>query len=169
MNKKTYHDALKWIVVILNKNKIKFNVIGGLAAHAYGSKLRFNDIDLSMNLKDMRKLERLEKKYVILKPWNGTSSNKIWKGYIMKLNFKGILIEITEAENTKIFDKKKGKYEKFTAGLENSKIKNLLGLKVPIMPKENLVGYKSKLRFPNDLIDLESLTNKNKIGGKNKN
>ena len=47
MNKKNYHDALKWIVNILNHNKIKFNVMGGIAAHAYGSKLRFKNIDLN--------------------------------------------------------------------------------------------------------------------------
>ena len=160
MNKKTYHDALKWIVDILNHNKIKFNVMGGIAAHAYGSKLRFNDIDLTMKLRDMKKLEKLEKDHLILKPWNGISSNKIWKGYIMKLKYKGILIEITEAENTKIFNKKTGEYEKFPADLKNSKPKNLFGMRVPVMSKKNLIYYKSVLRFPNDLIDLKSIAKK---------
>ena len=155
-----YKQALSWIIKTLQRNKIKFNIIGGLASHAYGSKIRFNDIDLSMNLRDMKKLERLKKDYVIVRPWNGTSSNNIWKGYIMKLNYNGITIEITESENTKIFNKKSGKWEKFPAGLKNSVIKNILGLKVPVMPKENLIDYKSKLGFPNDKLDLKHLISK---------
>ena len=69
MEQKTYKEAVRWIVELLNKNKISFNIIGGLAAYAYGSKRRFKDIDLSMRLKDMKKFAKLASDYVTEKPW----------------------------------------------------------------------------------------------------
>lgn len=157
MSQKNYQEAFKWVVNLLDKHKIKFNVIAGLAAHVYGAKRSFNDIDLSMNLKDMKKLEKLSKMYITEKPHNSMSSNKIWTGYLMKLKYKRIMIEITESEKTKIFNKKTKKWEKFPAGLKNSVNKKIFGISVPIMPKQNLIDYKSKLNFPKDKLDLKYL------------
>lgn len=157
IKEENYKKAVYWIVKLLNKNRVKFHFIGGLAAYAYGSKIRYNDIDLAMNLKDMNKLVEIAKDYVIEKPWNGTSSNKIWKGYVMRLEYYRIKIDVTEAKFTKIFNKKSRKYEKFPSDLQNPTFKKIFGLNVPIMQKNKLIKYKSKLKFPNDLIDLKYL------------
>jgi len=152
-----YKKAFKWIVKLLDKNGIKFHFHGGLAAYSYGSKIRYNDIDLDMNLEDMLKLSSIAKEYVLEEPWTGISSNKIWKGYLMVLKYQGVKIEITDAKNTKIFNKETGKYERFPTDIKKPTVKEIFGLKVPIMPLENLIDYKSKLRFPNDLVDLKYL------------
>src|SRR3989344_1339486 len=159
MSKKqdNYKKATKWIAELLDKNNIKFHFIGGLAAHAYGSKIRYNDIDLAINLAGMKKLYLIAGAYVVERYWCGTSSNKIWKGYIMMLDYNGIKIDITEAQNTKIFNKKTGKYERFPTNINKPTIKKIFGLSVPVMPKKNLISYKSKLKFPNDIIDLKSI------------
>ena len=44
VNQKQYVPALKWIVKLLKKEKIKFNILGGLAAYVYGSKRIINDV-----------------------------------------------------------------------------------------------------------------------------
>ena len=157
MKKSNYKNAVIWIAKFLDKNKIKFHFMGGLAAHVYGSKIRYTDIDLAMDLKDMNKLSRLAKPYVLEKLWCGASSNKIWTGYIMKLRYEGIIIDVTEAKNTKIFNKKVGKYERFPADVQHPTIKKVFGLNVPVMPKKNLVYYKSILLFPHDKLDLKYL------------
>ena len=56
INKKLYIRALKWIVKILKNKKVKFNILGGLAAYSYGSKRMLIDIDLAMKNKDFQKI-----------------------------------------------------------------------------------------------------------------
>ena len=157
IDQQKYKEALKWIVKILKKENIRFNILGGLAAYAYGSKRILFDIDLSMSYKDMKKLTKITKKYVVEEPWKGTSSTSLWKGGYMELNYKGIAIEIGETENTKFLNKNTKKWEKFPDGLKNSINKKVLGLILPIMPKKDLINYKSKLKRDVDLIDLKNL------------
>ena len=145
VNQKAYIHALRWIVKILKRNKIKFNVIGGLAAYIYGSKRMLVDIDLSMSYNNMEKLTKIAEKYVVEKPWNGTSSTSQWGGYYMELNYKGIAIEIGEAKNTQFLNKKTKKWERFPDGLEKSVNKRIFGIIISVMPKENLIRYKKKL------------------------
>lgn len=155
VNQIKYKEALKWIAKILKDSKIKFNVLGGLAAYAYGSKRMLIDIDLSMSFNDMKKLGGLAKKYVVEAP-EKTLSN-LWKGRYMELDYKGIAIEIGEAKNTKFFNIKSKKWEKFPDELSSSKNKKVLGVTIPITSKKNLIEYKSKLGRDVDIIDLKNL------------
>lgn len=41
-------NGLRWVVSILKKQRIPFQISGGLAAHIYGSKRPLNDIDLDV-------------------------------------------------------------------------------------------------------------------------
>ena len=157
VNPDSYKQALKWIVGILKKNRIQFNVLGGLAAYAYGSRRMLIDIDLSMSRKNMEKLSKLTERYVVEFPWDIASSTSLWKGYYMELNYKGIAIEIGESENTQYLNKKTKKWERFPAGLRESVTKKVLGVNVPVMPKNNLISYKSKLMRKVDVIDLKNL------------
>jgi len=65
INQKSYEKTLKWIVEILEKRKIRFNVLGGLAAYAYGSKRMLIDIDLAMKNEDYQKILQDIKDYVV--------------------------------------------------------------------------------------------------------
>lgn len=155
VNQKKYKKALKWVVEILRRNKIKFNVLGGLAAYAYGSKRMLVDIDFSMSYKNMKKLAGLTKEHVVEFPEK--VSEDLWKGGYMEINYKGIAIEIGEAGKTKFFNSKLKKWEKFPEGLAISKDRNVLGLNIPVMPKKNLIKYKSKLGRDVDIVDLSNL------------
>ena len=158
ISREKFVKALKWIVPILKENKIKFNVLGGLAAYAYGSKRMLVDIDLSMSLEDMKKLNEIAKNFVVEEPWNGTSETSQWRGYYMELNYEGIAIEIGEAKNTEFLNKNTHKWEKFPDGLDESINKKVLGLTIPVMPLKNLLDYKRKLGRNVDIIDLKNLT-----------
>ena len=157
INQRKYIEALKWIVKILNDNKIKFNVSGGLAAYVYGSKRMLVDIDISMSYRDMLKLTKITNEYVIEKPWKLSGINSNWKCYYMELNYKGISIEMGEAKKAEFFNKQSNKWEKFQEGLENSVKKRIFGIIIPVMPKKNLIDYKSKLNRKVDIIDLKNM------------
>ena len=75
IDQKSYEKTLKWIVEILKRKKIRFNVLGGLAAYAYGSKRMLVDIDLAMINEDFQKLLPEVKEYVVEPPHFSKSEN----------------------------------------------------------------------------------------------
>lgn len=153
VNQKDYRKALVWIVGILKKHKIKYNILGGLAARAYGSKRRLVDIDLSMKNSDFKKLLPDIKDHIVEAPHYSISKN--WKCYFMEFKYKGITIEVGGDKGCKMFNSKTKKWENMKDGLTKPTIKKVLGLNLPIIPKKNLISYKTKLKRKVDLIDLK--------------
>lgn len=157
VNQQKYKEALRWIIKILKENKIKFNVLGGLAARAYGSRRMLVDIDLVMKDKDINKVSKEVKDYIIESPHYSKSKNWI-SCYFMGLNYQGIKIEISGNRGDKILNSKTKKWENLGDGLFDPTYKNVLGLKLPITPKDKLIAYKTKLMREVDITDLEQIT-----------
>ena len=160
INQKTYEKTLKWIVKILKRKKIKFNILGGLAAYAYGSKRMLVDIDLAMKNEDFQKLLSDVKEFVIEPPHFSKSEN--WECYYMELQKDGITIEIGGDKGCKFLDSKTKKWKKLGDGLSKPTIKKGFGLGLPILPKKELIAYKKKLMRDVDKIDLKNFS-KDKI------
>lgn len=155
INQTSYAKTLKWIVGILKKRKIRFNVLGGLAAYAYGSKRTLVDIDLAMKNKDFQKILPDVKDYIVEPPHFSKSEN--WECYYMELKYNGITIEIGGDEGCKFLNSKTGKWQKLGDGLSKPTIKKVFGLNLPIIPKKDLVAYKKKLMRDFDVIDLKNM------------
>lgn len=154
INQKSYEKALKWIVRILRNRKIRFSVLGGLAAYTYGSKRMLVDIDLFMEEKDFQKLLPYVKDYVVESPQ--VIDGKSWRCYYMELRYNGIAIEIG-GNKCKIRDSKTGKWEKIS-GMTTPSIKKVFGINLPVIPKKELISYKKKLMRKVDVIDLKNLS-----------
>jgi hypothetical protein len=58
-------EALHWIVGILRKHKIPFQITGGFAANIYGSTRLLADIDIDLPDKDIFDILPKVQKYVI--------------------------------------------------------------------------------------------------------
>ncbi len=155
INQKAYRKTLKWIVEVLKRKKIRFNVLGGLAAYAYGSKRMLVDIDLAIKNKDFLKLAKDVEEYLVEEPHFSKSKN--WECYYMEIKYDGITIEIGGDRGCKFLDSKTKKWQKLGDGLSKSTIKKVLGLSLPIIPKKELIAYKKKLMRKVDIIDLKNL------------
>jgi hypothetical protein len=73
----------------------------------------------------------------------------------MEFKYKGITIEVGGDKGCKMFNSKTKKWENMKDGLTKPTIKKVLGLNLPIIPKKNLISYKTKLKRKVDLIDLK--------------
>jgi hypothetical protein len=155
INQKAYRQALKWIVGILKRKKLKFNIIGGLAAYAYGSKRMLVDIDLAMKNEDFKKILPYVKNYIIEMPHFSKSKN--WQCYFMELKYKGITIEFGGDKGCKMLNSKTKKWQNLGDSLSKPTNKKVFGLNLPIIPKKELIAYKKKLMRNVDAIDLKNL------------
>jgi len=150
-------EAFRWIVDILYKHKIPFQIAGGFAARVYGSKRKLADIDIGVPDNKLRKILSDVKKYVIYGPKRYVDKN--FDLPLMTLKYKGQEIDIYGDDKTKLFDYKNNKWVKFSSNFKNNVMKLVYGIIVPVVSKKELVAYKKILGRKVDLADIKSLTN----------
>ena len=142
-DEKLQKEAILWIITILNKHSIPFQILGGLAAKAHGAKRELIDIDITMPEKDFHKILEDIQEYLVSGPQRTKEGQ--WDCEDIEIDYKGQIIELGGADKTKIFDKQKNKWVDFKVDFSKSVIKNILGLNLPIIPKQNLINYKKML------------------------
>ncbi|MEK7567402.1 MAG: hypothetical protein AAB513_00570 [Patescibacteria group bacterium] len=152
---KNQKEAFRWIVDILNKHNVKFVVSGGLAARAYGSPRQLNDIDLDIEEFGFSKIIEDVKKYVISGPEEHKS--RAFMNKLLKLDYDKVIIDLAEVGGSKIFNNKTQKWEIDNTNLSRNEIRNVFGIMVPVMIRDDVITYKSKSPRPEDLIDIEAL------------
>ena len=146
--------ALEWIVGILEKYEVPFQISGGCAAKIYGSPRELNDIDIDIPENYFSKIISDVKPYIIYGP-DQYKDNK-WGLYLMTLNYAGQEIDIGSG-NAKISTKDRDKWIDFSTDFSKAVKKTFLGLEVPVIPKEDLVNYKQLLDGEHQQVDIESI------------
>lgn len=148
-------SALKWIVTVLEDKKVPFQIDGGLAAKAYGSNRPLADIDLIIPNKEIAVLAPALRDYIKFGPARYRDKN--WDLFLMTLEYMGQTIDISGAEEAKIFDKNNNEWVVMKTDLNNPEIKKLFGMHLPVIPKEQLIREKSQLLRPVDLEDIKAI------------
>ena len=138
------------------RNRIPFQITGGLAAKAYGAKRKLFDIDIYVPDKYMDKVVKKTKKYIVLGPKHSKTKN--WDLEYIKIIYAGQRIEIGSPEKTKMFDKEKGKWIRDRINFSKPEVKEMFGLKIPVIPKKQLISRKIKLGRKVDKIDLRQMS-----------
>ena len=147
-------EAFKWIVGILRKYKIPFHVSGGLAARAYGSKRKLADIDIDIPNDCVEKILPDVKSYIIFGPERYVDDT--FDALYMALRYKGQKIDISGSTG-KFFDRKKRKWIPYKVNFSRYTRKKVLGFIIPVITKEDLIGYKSRILRGVDKKDVEAL------------
>lgn len=155
MVKKT-KEAFLWIIKILKKEKIPYQITGGFVARLYGSKRPLADIDIEIHDKDMIKILPYVKNYILKGPLNYKDSE--FNTYGLFLEYKGQKIDVCGVDTQKLFNKKKRKWEKEKINLNKTIVKKVYGLSVKVIPLKNLVDYKKRISRKVDLEDVKRLT-----------
>ena len=148
-------DALLWIVKILNKHKVSYQIAGGLAAKVYGAKRDLADIDIDIPLSAFQMIIEDVKEYVVTGPQSMKDQN--WNSYLMTLNYQGQEIDLSSSEDVMIFNQNTKAWEELPTDLSQAEKVDLMGVEIYVISKENLLFYKKKLRRQVDLLDIEAL------------
>ena|SRR3990167_7726856 len=150
----TQKQVLQTLVLILNNNNIPFHVSGGLAAIFYGSERDLYDIDIDIYKKDIPKIRKLFKGYII-KDYHNLIDEQfdIW---LLTLMIDGILVDISQAEEAYIF-KKDGTKIKMDSNISKARNIEYEELKIPVQDKKELIAYKRMVGRETDLMDIRSI------------
>lgn len=151
---KSQKKILRQVVQALKENNIPYQITGGLAAIIYGGRRPLFDIDLDVKKKDIEKVRKFFKEYII-KDFHRHLSEyfDIW---IMTLKINDVLVDISQGEDCSMRDKN-GKWIKMDTDLSHPTWVKFEGMKLSVEPKEELTQYKKVLGRDTDLIDIEQM------------
>jgi hypothetical protein len=153
-------QALGWIVSLLNRYTIPYQICGGMAAKAYEATRPLVDIDMYASLQASPHFQTLMDEihpYIIREftPYRSAS----WDILYLALNYQGVQIEIAESTtNPRFYNHRDGHWEAQPIDFTASTLIRLYGIEVAIMPKDELLAYKAMLDREVDHLDIEQIT-----------
>lgn len=148
-------SAFLWIINILKENNIKYRISGGLAAIIYGSKRKLANIDLEVYKKDILKIYKETKRFVIYGPKQYKDKN--WDLMLMTIKYKNQEIDIASAQ-AKIFDQNRQKWIKKPGKFNEISLRVVFGKRVPVEKLNSLIKYKKFLSRKVDIEDIKQLS-----------
>jgi len=148
-------EALIWIVDILDKKSIPYQIVGGLAARLHGVKRPLADIDFDIPAEFAQDLANFLSPYVS-KPLK-RYIEELWDIQYFQIIYKGQKIEFGCEPGAKIFDRKNNTWIDLNTDFKNSVEVLFEGKKLMVIPFNELIWYKSILDRDVDQIDLSEL------------
>jgi len=150
-----FKKVLLWVVELLEKNNIEYELTGGLAARCYGAKRKIYDIDIDLRIDVLEKIARLVPETVIDGPRNYQEDG--FKVRLLTLKKNGVRIDLSVAGDEKILNQKTNKWQHFATNWRDSHRVNIDGQAIKIISREELITYKKALSRPIDVADLKAL------------
>jgi len=154
--------ALEWIVDALNRHQVRYQMVGGLAAKAYGARRALVDIDIYVPFDEADSLLEEVRPYVIWGPVHYIGDEEVpWNLTFLKIEYGGQRIELADTSTEPMFyDRKRRCWEEQRIDYEDPVTVEIYGVVVDIMPKEELVRYKAALCRDVDVVDLEQIADR---------
>ncbi len=131
--------ALRWVVDILHKEHIPFEIDGGLAAEMYGAKRELADIDINVGEGFDRILPHV-REYIHYGPTHYEDDQ--WRVYLMTIKFAGQNIDISPLDQMSYYDPQEKVWVPFSTDLSNVRVMRYLDMDLPFIAEEKLIAYK---------------------------
>jgi hypothetical protein len=147
--------ALVWIVDILDKHGIPYQVEGGLAANCYGSNRELVDIDIFIPSFGFEKISKDVEGYVELGPEFYTGTH--WKLVYQIFNYCGQQIEICDAGRAEYLDTQNDTWIEKDIDFSKAETIGIFGISTKVISKDDLLEYKGRLNREVDIIDIEQI------------
>ncbi len=154
MSDKVY-NALLWIKDILEKERVPYQIVGGLASRIHGGSRPVADIDLYIPGEcSYRVLAHVDS--YISKPLTHYVEGA-WDLEYFQLIYRDQKIEIGLAPGTRILNRNNGEWVELKTDFGSSVKASWRGVELPLIPVRELIRYKSLLDREVDRIDIAEL------------
>ena len=156
------HKALSFVIPLLEKHELQWEITGGFACYVYGVERPITDIDIDIlgSKNDAAFLAFMEEvaPYVTQPLEHFVDQN--YDNYNFEMKVEGQLLDICPTQEMNIFNKEIGTYENFYKdGFPRPELQDFFGLKLPLMSKELVIKNKTMLVWQrdSDRRDIEGL------------
>jgi hypothetical protein len=78
----------------------------------------------------------------------------------MTLRYQNQDIDLSGAYHAQIYNQQNKIWQKLTTDFSKAEYKNIMGLNLPVISKQELIAYKKILARPVDLVDIAQLESK---------
>lgn len=152
-------NTLNWLIDIFSRNNVKFRIWWWFAVNLYWWNRPTADIDIDLFEEDIIKILPEIKEYITFWFWNYTDEE--WDLNMVTLNYNWQEVDLCWIENVKIFNRNNWKFEELHTDLSELNYIVFQWLNLPVMKKEELIEYKSKVLRNVDIEDLKFLKSLN--------
>lgn len=148
--------ALAWIVRILRKHDVPYQVVGGLAARVYGAQRPLADINVYVPFDRAAGLLREIRPFVTWGPEHYV--DETWDVTFLKADYQGQRIELGDSSTTpRFFSARDSFWEKQRIDYASPTSARIFGVEVEVIPKDELIRYKASLGREVDLVDIDQM------------
>ena len=154
MNESVYR-AMSWLKAILDGQGVRYQIVGGFAAHLHGGSRPIADIDLYIKKEDVNTLLPFFQPFVS-KPLKHYREEG-WDLEYLQLIYENQKIEIGLSPGTKIFNTSSQQWVSLDVDLAESVQRDFHGLALPVININSLIEYKRVLNREVDRIDIREL------------
>lgn len=148
-------NALRWVVEILNRHKVEYQVAGGLAAKLYGSPRDLKDIDIDMREKDFGLIMPDIAPYITFGPERFNDGK--FDCELIALNYNGQDIDISGAETLRMSNKDRTKWISYPNFVFDTLDIDVEGIVIKVVHPKKLVEYKKELDGEHQQTDIQAV------------
>ncbi len=148
--------ALSWLVNLLDRYAVPYQIVGGLAAHAYGATRPVVDVDLYMPFNQAQAILAEIQPFIVRQPLPHHSDS--WDLVYLALEYADVYVEIGDSStHPRFYNWIGGRWEDQRLEYDASVTAKVFGVALKVMPCEELVRYKRMLDREVDHADLAEM------------
>lgn len=148
-------EALRWITGAFDNAGASYQLVGGCAARTHGATRPLHDIDFYVPGGELRSVTPHVGPHVTFGPEHYKGER--WNLVYLKARYRGVLVEVADAETTSFFDRQAQEWVKAEVDFAASVRKKVYAVDVPVMPKKQLIAYKQRLNRRVDRQDIREM------------
>lgn len=150
-------SALKWIISILNKHHVPFQIAGGFGARLYGSRRPVNDIDIDIPNENFKDILPEIREFITFGP--ARYRDEKWDLDLITLDYKNQLIDISGAFGAKLYNETSKNWQPYPCQFETAHLIKMFGMDLPVMNPHDLIAYKGLLNGAHQKEDILAMEN----------
>jgi hypothetical protein len=151
-----FESAPRRIVNVLRQSDVPHQPVSGLAARAYGARRPLADLDFYIPEARLEDMARAAGKHVARPPAH--HRDECWDLVFMKIVYEDREVELAGAERARFFARTTGCWCDAEIAFDASVEREILGVRVPVMPLQQLIAYKRALGRDVDHQDVAEMT-----------
>jgi hypothetical protein len=148
-------EVLAWLSDLFRDGGVRYAAAGGLAARSWGGTRPLVDLDFYVRAEDLDRLEVDLAPYVV-RPLTALKDEH-WDLVFMRLEYSSVPLELCVAEGALYRDASTGEWHDACPTLDDCPEREVLGVKLRVMNREDLVRYKQRVSRAVDRADVAAI------------